>query len=35
MAERRSKGDNAIYFEHDGPRKDHQRHRHRPGRQRI
>ena len=32
MPERRSKGDDAIYFEHDGPCKDSTRHRRCPGR---
>ena len=32
MQERRSKGDDAIYFEHDGPCKDSTRHRRCPGR---
>ncbi len=32
VAERRSKGDEAIYFEHDGPCKDGERHRRCPGR---
>jgi integrase len=32
MPERRSKGDDAIYFEHDGPCKDNTRHRRCPGR---
>jgi integrase len=32
MTERRSKGDDAIYFEHDGPCKDSTRHRRCPGR---
>ena len=32
MPERRSKGDDAIYFEHDGPCKDSNRHRRCPGR---
>jgi integrase len=32
MPERRSKGDDAIYFEHDGPCKDGTRHRRCPGR---
>jgi hypothetical protein len=32
MQERRSKGDDAIYFEHDGPCKDTTRHRRCPGR---
>jgi integrase len=32
MTERRSKGDDAIYFEHDGPCRDEKRHRHCPGR---
>jgi integrase len=32
MPERRSKGDDAIYFEHDGPCKDTTRHRRCPGR---
>ena len=32
MTERRSKGDDAIYFEHDGPCRDDKRHRHCPGR---
>jgi integrase len=32
MTERRSKGDDAIYFEHDGPCRDGRRHRRCPGR---
>jgi hypothetical protein len=32
MSERRSRGDEAIYFEHDGPCKDSTRHRRCPGR---
>jgi integrase len=32
MTERRSKGDDAIYFEHEGPCRDERRHRHCPGR---
>ena len=35
MPERRSKGDDAIYFEHDGPCKDSTRHRRCPGRWRA